>query len=349
MSQFFQNGKLITSVLVLSLFISVHSWAISKPSCPNTDYSSCLGAVRNQAGTAWCAAFTAADLLSCHEKLESGNQISAVDVAVQGLDQIENHIEANSEDTETNMLKSIVAKSLSEKRYNANLANKGNFTYLNLLSYGTKYRHCTEKEIPSQSARAFKTYSSDSYSFIEEKLISLGQARKTDLNNNLLVDAEANCNRPFKPNSLSLLPVDQMNLEAMQKIKSNLSLLCKNDSRLSSTIPESHYFNREEKGDQSASSVTAKWLHGGPVSILYPGDFLTDTWNTKTRSSSPTHDSVISGMRWNHSKCEFHLRNSWGQDCHLYRANLAKRCENGSIWISEKELNEIVWAATRIK
>jgi hypothetical protein len=53
---------------------------IGKDGCPTINYSSALGAVRNQKGSEWCWAMVAADLMGFAQGLDSQARISAADV-----------------------------------------------------------------------------------------------------------------------------------------------------------------------------------------------------------------------------------------------------------------------------
>jgi hypothetical protein len=52
---------------------------------------------------------------------------------------------------------------------------------------------------------------------------------------------------------------------------------------------------------------------------------------------------VITGRRWSEGKCQFKVRNSWGQDCSVYDPSVIEGCNEaeGSFWLSDDELLEI--------
>ncbi|MCS6838600.1 MAG: hypothetical protein NZ480_07105 [Bdellovibrionaceae bacterium] len=88
-----------------------------------------------------------------------------------------------------------------------------------------------------------------------------------------------------------------------------------------------------------------------PVLIGYCGSILTDAkyeglgvFNTIKKDCDP-HTSVIVGMKTKNNQTYFLVRNSWGISCQQY----AWECENGQIWIPEKELMKNTFEITYFK
>ncbi len=52
------------------------------------------------------------------------------------------------------------------------------------------------------------------------------------------------------------------------------------------------------------------------------------------------HASVISARRQRGGRCEYFVRNSWGQDCSSYRPQFRARCERsrGGVWVTLEQL-----------
>ncbi|NDG84993.1 MAG: hypothetical protein EBX52_08160 [Proteobacteria bacterium] len=92
--------------------------------------------------------------------------------------------------------------------------------------------------------------------------------------------------------------------------------------------------------------INAELSRNNIVGIDYFSNFLnTDYLSRPDSLRTGMHSSVLVGRRWNprntrNSKCEYLIRNSWGEGCEAYGIkNHPGYCESGNIWVPENILD----------
>lgn len=73
---------------------------------------------------------------------------------------------------------------------------------------------------------------------------------------------------------------------------------------------------------------------GKPLGISYNVRFVTN--------KEGMHASVVTARRWYNNKCEFKIRNSWGQSCAPYKNEIECNRSEGSYWVDENKFYDMV-------
>ncbi len=112
-------------------------------------------------------------------------------------------------------------------------------------------------------------------------------------------------------------------------------------------------FRRFTKGKKSESAeYLAKWLkEGTPVSMGYRmNDLKGKLVDHDGNFPYANHESTVAAMRWNDriGRCEFLLRNSWGDSCGDYKKEIASRCGKAGAWLTESEVRNFATTVIRI-
>lgn len=140
--------------------------------------------------------------------------------------------------------------------------------------------------------------------------------------------------------------VDELNKKAMEGVRADFAKACGDRSPIK-PFKVSTLDLPQHENSPTALIVAAALKAGTPVGIDYESSFL------RKGSASPLapsdHASSLVGARWNKetNTCEFKLRNSWGRGCN-YAPEYKKDCDEGYIWISEKDVNLRVSKLTAI-
>ncbi|KYG64858.1 hypothetical protein AZI86_11690 [Bdellovibrio bacteriovorus] len=144
--------------------------------------------------------------------------------------------------------------------------------------------------------------------------------------------------------------VDQLNNESLKELRKNIDGLCSPRVPMKPMEIEQWSLTSVPRMHEISNKLASFLKAGNPVSIGYSTTFL-----EKGRAAQPSfdnlHESSIVGMRWNDNTqtCEFKLRNSWGKSCALYAPEFQRVCEDGYLWINDRDVRSNVNALTVIK
>jgi|GEM_PF-5893261 len=350
---------------------------IAREQCESIDFGPRLGPVREQLGTEWCWAMTAADLIGFQQGITPARQVAVVDVALAGLNMTPQRIKDSGAATGS-FSTYIMARDeaddqevLAVRKRGLQLAGRQGWSMIGVLAYNGRERVCLESELPSQLPLAFKPEARRQSSFfpvlsdppfsgrrrsarqggyLGEVLKGLGD-RSADLSTlSTLERIRQTCVREGLPELLAFSTfLEEFNQVVLAQVENEAIGKCRVGPPVKTMAGEVADFKR---GESSQASVTAaKWLRdGSPFGISLPTAFLEKGWDDK-KPVKGWHEVVLSGMRWNEGtgRCDFKIRNSYGTDCSQYRDGLKERCEGGNLWLSENELNQITRYSTRIR
>lgn len=266
-----------------------------------------LPPVRDQATAPCCFAYTAADLVS----FKLGRTVSALDVAIAD-----------------------------------NLANRGSASYsAGELCIGGSIKSavnssqargfCSEQDLPSTDYGLEQKYKDIQDSFT--RLIEF--QKKFDSHPSELV----NCNEiegivgHFFPNQnlKDLLAVVQAS--NAKTILANL-----NERTCRERIRSKGKLNVTEmtEGQGFFQKIHEQIGKRNIVGIEYHVAGLLNEEGIARLQGGDSHASSIIGRRFHDGQCQLLLRNSWGSDCSMYRADLQENCSGGNVWIPSDDLDK---------
>lgn len=366
----------LSCLLIFTVLNQASAEPVPRDRCQATDYSPRLGPVREQLGTEWCWAMTAADLIGFQQGITPGRQVAVVDVALAGLNMTPQRMKDSAAAT-GDFPTYIMARDEADEKVVSDLRKRGlqiagrqGWSMTGALAYNGRERVCYESELASQPPMAFKPdarkrpflpkvenehgfskrRSARQGGFIEELLKSMGD-RSADLSTlSALERIRQTCVRDGVPEYQAFSTfLEEFNQVVLAEVEKEAMSKCQKGPPVKPMSGEVADFARGE--NSQASATAAKWLlDGSPFGIAMPTAFLEKGWDAK-KSVKGWHETVLAGMRWNEetSSCDFKIRNSYGTDCSTYREELQARCEGGNLWVTEKELNQITRYSTRIK
>lgn len=348
---------------------------VPKEKCESLDYSRRLGPVREQVGTEWCWAMTAADLIGFQQGITPDKQVAVIDVALAGLNMNEQRLMlagAATGSLPTYMLAREEAEGLThnfQRKRGLRLVRRQGWSLVGTLAYNGRERVCLESELPSQPATPFRVDKkprpllpelpdplrrsqrrTTDQEFIEMQLKQLGDNSADFSSLSSWQRLAQSCVNEGVPEFLAYSTIlEELNQVILASVDKEAQSRCKRGPSVRPMKGEVADFQRGEKS--LASEKTAEWLRdGAPIGISLPTEFLEPGWKD-SRNIKKWHETVLAGMRWNEEtgSCDFKLRNSYGTDCSEYRDELKPRCEGGNIWLTEAELNGTARFATRIQ
>ncbi len=264
-----------------------------------------LGPVRDQGKTGWCFNYAAADLLDFH----IGKRISVTDLGIQ------NHEKSFSGRTTLDRF----AKPDQKIGYGGKIAAS--------LKHVRRGHVCLEEDLSSER------FEKISETVSRGKPVRTSAQLDIEATNLEILKIKKTLDSNGKPQSWIAFPgTDRASFyEIVQnhradEIWENLIQVSCGDRREAT----GHYkINTRMNIDQALEQ-------GKIAGIEYDASFL------KTRNSQlyAPHASTIVGRRTNPrtGKCEFLLRNTWGEDCKGYRRDID--CELGHLWVDREELDD---------
>lgn len=326
--------------------------------CPEKDISAQMPPIREQEGSGWCYAYTAADLLS----FKLGTNVSAADTAIAYNDQ-----------QAMQRLTGIISESFGSIR---KLAQRGNLRRRELGQIGhrtwagigqadlTVTRHdggITQTAIDALQAKG---------GYCLESNLKSGPSPGTNLEYNVgdlrqnfdTIYQEMNsgndradyitflCSEdsfPLRDTFDRVLVSDMVDIMTTSTFDPIRELV---DRQCSPRVPfdvevENHSFE-EGRADGIEGKIQEILLSGRPAGVHYTSDFLHNVVDPSRR-----HASSVVGMRWNNEtlQCEFKVRNSWGPDgCDKHRTENYD-CSKGHFWVNEDVLKNKFHEVIEIK
>ncbi len=90
------------------------------------------------------------------------------------------------------------------------------------------------------------------------------------------------------------------------------------------------------------AAIDATLRSGNPVGISWNPGKVMNTGGGK-------HASSVIARRWNNGKCEYKIRNSWGQTCEAYLPEIDCNRSEGAFWVNDETFHQMVSGITFIK
>lgn len=262
---------------------------------------------RNQDSIGWCYGFSAADLLSA----ELGVPVSAFHASI--------------------LYNKKIAKSLISKMIHFNDAfdqvYEGGFTKDAIAEIVKAGKICKESDLPfdkkhpEQTLTLIKTLESIKNSHKDHELTcSLLQSpvKKNDLNTDIDQVAES----LLKENLNKTL--DLISLEhCKDKMISIPSMKVKKES-----VPS---LKDKIKTKKFLTTINGLLDSGKPIEVSY------EIGHIAIEGATGHHSSLVVGRRFKNGKCQYQIRNSWGQTCHAYNLNTVScDAKSGSYWVNDE-------------
>lgn len=292
----------------------------SKDNCSSLDLrNSTLNEVRNQKDVAWCYAFTGADMLA--HAFNETERISAADMAIRY--------------NETKL--GLFARWLSVNiinRKNPDYQRSAHQTGFNKISLEKTLASgwCPESVFPSEAW--IKVFDG------KEISVPLAQAM-------IEISALHDIRRSLTPSTLpyyyKFKNVDEVKFIEMLQTKKvdqfyyNLRrTVCQDDRQPFHSRPRVKMLL---KNPNILKRISAQLEAGQLVGLDYDSRVYQEPAR-RGFSFAELHTSSLVGRRWNSTKntCEFLIRNSYGEDCQNGRYHSSYDCEDGNLWLSEKQI-----------
>ncbi len=318
--------------------------------CSNVDNrSDLLGPVRNQDSVGWCFAYAAADLVS----YKLGTKISAFDLGLSYF--------------QTKEGKKTIIKA-SDKPTDINNPYKTDYAGGAIQnSIATLYKQggaCKEDDLHSddfkQSSVAFALMKDGSskvdlekfYSTIEDKDVRdfieniEGYKRKNQdgfyNNEKALCETLGNTHLLFPDLDLATI------LGTIEGAKNSgnaidwLQYLSCNGKRIplpdKTNLRAGNVQKEQMLGHMLLPEIDEQLDKGNILQATYQVHMLLQDKDKKDYPGNPEHASTIVARKFSNGSCQYLVRNNWGKSCDYY--NPALECENGSIWVTEKDLQK---------
>lgn len=335
--------KISTAILTLAFAITPFlnaSAVLSENECSDLDIRNInpnikelFDSPRSQGRVGWCYGFTAADLITA----ETGVKISAAHVSATFN---KNAVENLLLKSQFELMRFFQKDNLYRDIYEGGFIGKAIEDVLKSKSV------CSEKEMPFEKSiqfaheldllqRAIKTKGSVKLTFIEIADNVEYLLKKYNFSNSEVADiysdlTKKNLNFVFEKilteNCKEKIEISEYQVVDMKKPS---MLLTKDESKITS------------KKAAYLSGMNEALENGKPIGIGYNVKYI--------MSSNGGHASVVTGRRWNNGKCEYKVRNSWGQSCYSYNGNIECNQEEGSYWVDDSTLYDMLQSYTFIK
>lgn len=283
--------------------------------CGAVDLRSKLPPIRNQDSLGWCYAFATADFLS----FKSGFEVSAIDLA-------------------TNYATFKMPVSDRDASYSETNANIMGGQPDVLVGYALNFGVCKEKDSPSE----YFSENVDTKKYIQN-IENKSSALKNKPSSEFIKKCSQDKTLPFDEIKKVLKSTEPQN------IVYNLNeQRCKN-KKIMLNYPDYLRVYKEVstkyKKEDLISSIDQKLDLKQPSLVTYDTGFL-----YQDRQFSP-HAVMAVGRRYNpqSKKCEFLIRNSWGESCTPYKGKYAKtsNCDKGHLWVPREELHQNILGVTQ--
>lgn len=286
---------------------------------------------RDQDGTGWCYAFTAADLISA----EVGVPLSSTHTTTI--------FNRSIDDTAFLKLAYKIGKVFMESDFESTY--EGGWVDMALE------KAMKNKEVCKESALPFDGKYWGTTSNMVQKLEEV----KKHLSEN--ADPDYVCSKLQKVISKNELNISLAEIQAIL-VKENMntaldSIVSHHCQKEMVELPAMKFgslrtprLNRRERG-RDIEKVGAKiqkyfekidslLKNGKPIGISYNS-------TTVVPDQGGGHASVVVARRWRAGKCEFKIRNSWGRTCESYDENEISGCDylEGSYWVTDQKFYEM--------
>lgn len=340
---------------------AISGLALASDNCSPVDHTARLGPPRNQGDSSWCYAHVAADLLTFH----TGQRISAVDLAIQYSTASRRELR----ESPSTPLREFLLSPEQERRFWEGRETelqafrpRHYLTGRGFLSLGgaedstiaigqwrglCREQNLPEREVTESGLREFRELRQRLRRQGLRALIELGSARIGECE---LSPGDPLATPTAKMNELAQVMTGGLRERVIQYANEK----CGERIRVEPpAIPQATlladgaeaFTQRLKAGEIRASDARAQLraridaglAAGRPVGISYSAyDIMTPDDDARHAD----HASVISARRQRAGRCEYFVRNSWGQDCSSYRPQFRARCERsrGGVWVTLEQL-----------
>ncbi len=305
------------------MLLLIHTIPARSENCSNVDLRDKFGPVRNQDGVGWCYSFAAADMIGF--KNNGRARVSAAELVQQYMS--------------TPILKSqtLAVNTVGQYEYintykDASDKYRGGQVH-EILKLAANKGVCLEKDIPSE-LNGGPTIN-EAYSQI------IGLTKHVKHNSRYVNNCiqASSYYRNFFPR-LSVREIQSaMNTAAYQGVISKLQAQsCKTRYAADFQASEVGFESRDKQ--KMAQIIRSQLDANKPVAIGYRIGLIMNHANP-----NGGHGSVLVGRRKNRAgACEYLIRNSYGRSCDGYKN--PSKCNQGNIWVTEKDLFESMLSAT---
>ncbi|MBC76332.1 MAG: hypothetical protein CME64_09980 [Halobacteriovoraceae bacterium] len=301
---------------------------------------------RSQGSSGWCYGFVAADLLSVEAEVPlSSTHVSSIYNSAIFKEALEN------EKGKFYIYKTYkrTSRKGSDPEFKKILSG-GNIYWAVKDSVDKRYL-CSEKDLPFDASGLETTKS--------ELINNLENIKKLEWPS---LPSKLGCERA--KSIVEFLGVNASVYEVWKLILNNnvnisleklTSMSCKDPVKLDSSIEvkrlkipkaDSKKYARSSFGKRKLERDTKKIIkafkkigyllsHGRPVAVNYNANHISIV--------EGDHSSSITGRRWKNGRCEYKVRNSWGESCIEYNDSDITGCnrEEGSFWVTDQKLYEM--------
>jgi len=287
---------------------------------------------RNQDGVGWCYAFAAADLMTAEvEKPLSSTHVSAI---------FNKRIDKNL------FLKAgyKIGKLFSDGAFESSY--EGGWIDRAIENSSDSGFVCTEAALPYDQNRYGET----------ARVINILEEIKKDIDDkkeaNVCASIEVIRNHSFRNLKVEdiyrILEEENLNRALSEIINKNCKgQLVKVDDYKVKTLKRPHAHTRRNETFSSAKRrAKKKAMKNFAVigNVLSKGKPMGVSYNVKhVTHQDGLHASVVTGRRWKNGKCQFKIRNSWGNSCSAYDRREIEECvyEEGSFWVSDQKFYDL--------
>lgn len=281
-----------------------------------------LPPVRNQGSTGWCASFVAADLAS----FESGQTISARQVA------LDNYGQQVNEDVKYNRLNEDAARQIALAEQEGGFPESAHYRSLDAGGF------CLEDEVPSEGTEQEDIADTIAiFKELDEKVEGMDPEQRTQAVDRFCQENAAMLNEQFPAGFTQ----DNMNALFAHAGDNSYAHLSKQQCQNRIQVEGKVDINFQSSGEMDVMADVDHALdQGGIISVNYYPDLLGHGEELDENGDSTPHASTIIGRRWDaeNNRCQYLLRNSWGQDCGIYPDEANVTCEDGNLWVFADEL-----------
>ena len=299
------NHLFTLGLMLINLFLV--SAASAQTSCTPIDLRSpTLGKVKQQGSLGWCFAYSTSDLLTHRLKVP----VSALNLGINFYDK------------------------MPEMPRGDSLTRAAGGSDMGAMTYA-KGVYCKEEALPSSEVVISKECQTG-YLFSASNV--LAEIEKIlDKNKISLSKCDyQHIQTIFK--KLSITEIDSINQSprsTLEKFSRLRALNCKD----SNVISEKKLAMRSgmESGAKVLKEIDQQLEKNNLISLNYDADFLVQKSN---KAEVYNHYSTIVGRRENvvSGRCQYLIRNSWGEDCTVYPSPYDVMCEAGNIWVDSDVL-----------
>ncbi len=325
------NFALIKFLFFVNLFFFSSAAHCLQPSeCEDRDFSHKFGPVENQVGLGWCYAYTAIDLIN----FSYSDELNGVGLSPGSLATEFNNTFLRKDTSGGGFVKlaienaadfGVCPRELVEGQFNSNYP----FSYiadgLNLI----KERLENKPDYASKLAMINK-YKSEDF---------LPQGMSSEVFLNIIEKAETG---KVATSLINYLCENNKFYPKKYNVESTGSFV----SGIFKGIFGQDYIDLLKGREYKLKKLSKIISSGNIAGISVHSDFLREDITPPIWVS---HSLTVVGQKWNSDKnsCEYIVRNSWGDDCYMYKPEIKKTCNKGYIVIDEKTLQNklisVIW------